>query len=169
MTRACDVCPLDPTDDGSDGDGICDDVDNCIGLENPDQVDTDGDALGDACDSCPLDPDNDADGDTICGDVDLCSGSAPDVLSNGLAPNHYAQLDTDTYLEKGTPGQGDPEDHGAECDATCTHDSDTVYSMSDTWGCTCLQIVEAQQLGEGFKKHGCSPGVMQTWVSAHAP
>ncbi|MDQ7007674.1 MAG: thrombospondin type 3 repeat-containing protein [Acidobacteriota bacterium] len=39
---------------------------------NADQADGDNDGLGDACDSCPADPDNDIDGDGVCGDVDNC-------------------------------------------------------------------------------------------------
>jgi hypothetical protein len=35
-------------------------------------MDDDGDGIGDACDACPNDPDNDADGDGVCGDVDNC-------------------------------------------------------------------------------------------------
>ncbi|MFQ5766479.1 MAG: thrombospondin type 3 repeat-containing protein [Acidobacteriota bacterium] len=38
------------TADDLDGDGIPDDQDNCPERENPDQRDTDGDGLGDACD-----------------------------------------------------------------------------------------------------------------------
>ncbi|MEE9131261.1 MAG: hypothetical protein V3T84_14670 [Phycisphaerales bacterium] len=41
-----------------DDDGVPDDLDNCLGLANPDQADGDGDAVGDACDLCPeTDPD----------------------------------------------------------------------------------------------------------------
>ena len=36
----------------TDGDGILDDIDNCIGVENIDQIDSDGDGYGDECDIC---------------------------------------------------------------------------------------------------------------------
>jgi hypothetical protein len=35
----------------TDGDGVCDDVDNCPDVANPDQSDADGDGIGDVCDS----------------------------------------------------------------------------------------------------------------------
>ncbi|TNF38591.1 MAG: hypothetical protein EP329_00140 [Deltaproteobacteria bacterium] len=41
-----------------DGDNACDDVDNCVGVQNIDQADTDADGAGDACDTC-----TDIDGD----------------------------------------------------------------------------------------------------------
>lgn len=40
----------------TDGDGICNDIDNCPNVVNPDQLDTDGDGIGDACDNCPKVP-----------------------------------------------------------------------------------------------------------------
>ncbi len=40
------ACPLDMD---VDGDGICDDIDNCLNEFNPDQEDTDGNGIGDAC------------------------------------------------------------------------------------------------------------------------
>jgi putative hemolysin len=52
----------------SDGDGVCDSVDNCPAVPNPDQKDTNGNGIGDACDSVPR---CDADGDTDIDQNDL--------------------------------------------------------------------------------------------------
>ncbi|MDH3890674.1 MAG: M14 family zinc carboxypeptidase [candidate division Zixibacteria bacterium] len=46
--------------------------DNCPSHYNPTQSDVDLDGLGDLCDDCPNDPDNDIDADTVCGDIDNC-------------------------------------------------------------------------------------------------
>lgn len=54
---------------------MCDD-DNCPATYNPDQSDRDADGIGDLCDDCPDDPDNDIDGDLVCGDIDNCPAVA---------------------------------------------------------------------------------------------
>jgi predicted CxxxxCH...CXXCH cytochrome family protein len=71
----CDPCPTD-IDNDSDGDGICNGAtflapktgihDNCPTVSNANQANIDGDGIGDACDVCPDDPNNDSDGDGIC-------------------------------------------------------------------------------------------------------
>ncbi len=63
----------DPCDcvDG-DGDGACDPYDNCVLVTNDDQLDADFDGIGDVCDPCLGDPDNDADGDGLCAPDDNC-------------------------------------------------------------------------------------------------
>jgi len=90
-----DTCPGDPLNSDSDGDGVCDQLDNCFGTPNPNQADSDADGIGNACDNCPLtfsfdqgdddgdgignvcdacpnDNPNSPDGDTICTSVDNC-------------------------------------------------------------------------------------------------
>ena len=90
----------------TDGDGVCNDADNCPGTSNANQADSDGDGAGDACDACPLDFFNDADADGVCGNVDNCPG-----VSNA----NQADADGDTI--------------GDACDQ-CT-DADQDFSCSD--------------------------------------
>ncbi|MDG0979988.1 MAG: thrombospondin type 3 repeat-containing protein, partial [Halieaceae bacterium] len=53
----------------TDGDGINDDVDNCPNIQNPDQIDTDNDGLGNPCD-------DDVDGDGVLNLQDNCPGAS---------------------------------------------------------------------------------------------
>ncbi len=51
---------LQPLGGDSDGDGVADDNDNCPDVQNPDQTDSDGNGIGDACDQQqPVDTDQD--------------------------------------------------------------------------------------------------------------
>jgi hypothetical protein len=72
----------------ADGDGVCDNIDNCPDTANADQADADSDGIGDACDTCANDANNDADGDGVCGDVDNCAATAnanqADADSDGI-------------------------------------------------------------------------------------
>jgi hypothetical protein len=63
-------CPEPPAD--NDHDGTPDVFDNCPAISNASQANVDGDALGDACDGCPLDAANDIDLDGSCANVDNC-------------------------------------------------------------------------------------------------
>ncbi|MBN1285424.1 MAG: DUF11 domain-containing protein [Anaerolineae bacterium] len=65
----------------TDADGVCDDADNCPNDYNPDQTDSDGNGIGDACDAAPC---SDVDQDGVCDDVDNCP--------NDYNPN---QMDSD--------------------------------------------------------------------------
>ncbi len=143
-----DVC------DCADGDldGVCDDFDSCVGLANPDQADADSDGLGDACDACANDPDDDDDDDGVCGDVDLCPGTAlpEQVPTVRLNTNRFADVDGDGVFDTTPPSGKGPR---------------RSYTLDDTGGCSCAQIIDELQLGEGHVKFGCSIGAMDQWVS----
>jgi cysteine-rich repeat protein len=46
------ACPADTGLPDTDGDTVCDELDNCVAIANATQADGDGDGLGDACDPC---------------------------------------------------------------------------------------------------------------------
>lgn len=135
-----------------DADDVCDDIDNCPGVPNNDQADADGDGAGDVCDICPQDPENDADGDGICGDVDACPGTVlPEgVPTNHLGVNRFADIDGDGDFETVEPNGVGPR---------------RSYTIEDTAGCSCEQIIDAQGLGQGHVKFGCSISAMDDWVA----
>jgi thrombospondin type 3 repeat protein len=94
----------------TDGDGVCDPVDNCVTTPNADQADSDGDGIGDACDPCPHDPLNDVDGDGVCGDVDNCpTVSNPDQAdTDGDGIGDACDVGVDTIC----PCDGPWKNHG---------------------------------------------------------
>ena len=79
-----DAFPTDPQESAdADQDNIGDNADNCPATANSDQADSDGDGIGDVCDT------NDQDADGYEDDVDNCP-----TVANGA--NEDDQLDTDS-------------------------------------------------------------------------
>ena len=103
-----------------DGDEIAVEVDNCAGLWNPEQEDTDGDGSGDACDG-------DADGDDIPDDLDCDAGNPaaglaalppPSHLEVGTRPDHlfnWAAADGDWMLYRGRREPEEPFGYNHVC------------------------------------------------------
>ncbi|WP_100642980.1 Ig-like domain-containing protein [Alteromonas facilis] len=93
----------------------------------------------------------DSDNDTIADSLDMCPAtSVPETApSKGLKPNHFALMDGDIWFD--TTGKVKES-----------------FSLVDTAGCSCEQIVEELGLGKGHLKHGCNTGIMNNWISAVA-
>lgn len=139
------------TDDDLDDDGILDVVDNCATVYNPDQADSDGDGFGDDCDVCPFDAEDDDDDDGVCGDEDACADTVlPDgVPTAHLGINRWADVDGDGEFDTVMPkGKGPVRS----------------YTIQDTAGCSCEQIIDELMLGEGHTKFGCSISAMDEWT-----
>lgn len=84
--------------DDADEDGISDHADNCPLIYNPDQVDTDGDGIGDACDpTFNISGDINGDGNVNLADLvialQICAG-----LEISPVPNLAADVDGDSHL-----------------------------------------------------------------------
>ena len=78
----------------TDGDGVDDSIDNCVSVSNADQVDTDSDGIGNACDA-------DDDGDNIIDSQDafpLNASYSKDNDDDGL-PDKYEQDNELNYLD----------------------------------------------------------------------
>ncbi len=140
-----------------DADGDADDQDNCRTTANPDQADGDGDGVGDACDNCPTTPNPlqlDEDHDGVADEcADRCLGTVipESVPTVSLQPNHWALTDADLTFDT-APGSGGGHS----------------FTVAQTAGCSCVQILDAMALGAGQRKFGCTTGTLEDWIAALA-
>lgn len=98
----------------------------------------------------------DEDGDGVADDDDLCPGT---VIPEGvptveLGVNRFALVDNDGIFDTVPPKGKGPQ---------------AFFTIVDTAGCSCEQIIVEQNLGEGHVKFGCSLGAMRNWVDLVSP
>jgi predicted extracellular nuclease len=122
---------------------------NQPGLYAPDEFrSSDHDAVAVA-----LYPDGDQDG--VWDGLDYCPDTVipESVPETRLNINRFALVDDDGVFDT-TPPEGEgPGDS---------------FDIFDTAGCSCEQIIEAQGLGQGHSKFGCSLSAMRDWVELMA-
>lgn len=99
----------------------------------------------------PVRPPADDDNDGILDDVDVCLDTViPEAVpSVRLGVNRFALVDGDGEFDTTSPKGKGPR---------------RSYTIEDTAGCSCEQIIEMGELGLGHTKFGCSISVMDDWV-----
>ena len=108
----------------SDGDGICDDEDNCALDVNPDQSDGDDDGYGDACDRCPGEDD---DAGFVFSGMFLCPGDCDNNEAPEASCDDHLEIPVDEACEWTADvdvlaaGSSDPNGTPFLCTATAEH------------------------------------------------
>ncbi|MBT4870114.1 MAG: hypothetical protein HON47_00900 [Candidatus Diapherotrites archaeon] len=123
----------------------CDGIDNDCDTEIDEEFDdSDNDGIADC-----VDPDNDNDG--VEDQEDMCPSSNADAVK--LKPNNYADIDGDGVFETIKKKEL----------------IESNYSLVDTYGCSCLQILEYKPgRNNGELKYGCTKGTLINWIEEKA-
>ena len=114
-----------------------------------------GDGIDQDCNGQDLACDVDDDNDGVNNIDDLCSGTTipeDDVPSVRLGVNRFAltvESDSFTFDTTAPKGKGPQK----------------FFTIDDTAGCSCEQIIEELDLGQGHTKFGCSISAMEDWVA----
>ena len=98
----------------------------------------------------------DEDDDGIPDDQDECPDTVipESVPTKSLRTNRFAIVDGDTSFDTKAPKGKGPR---------------KTFTIEDTAGCSCEQIIEELGLGKGHVKFGCSISTMEEWVDAVNP
>ncbi len=102
----------------NDLDGVIDCNDNCLGVENADQIDIDEDGVGSACEECDDDPDKTESGVCGCGTADY------DTDVDGVLDCDDGCPTDGSKTEPGVCGCGNVDDGDGDGHASCQGDCD---------------------------------------------
>jgi predicted extracellular nuclease len=100
----------------------------------------------------------DSDFDGVPNGIDRCPGTVipESVPTDRLGTNRWALVDEDRIFDTTLPnGNGTGLDRS--------------FTIEDTAGCSCEQIIDELHLGSGHTKFGCSTGVMESWIMKIQP
>lgn len=156
-----------------DRDGLCNDIDPCVGPEN---IDGDGDGVCDSLDQCDGDDaSGDADRDGVCDDIDRCDGddASGDADEDGLCDDsdpcfgigpEDADLDgvcDDEDLCEGDDAEGDGDEDGwcadLDCDDERSADSPAGVEVCDGRDNDCSSVADDGDLCPADQ--ACAEGV----------
>ncbi|XP_060555809.1 uncharacterized protein LOC132716530 [Ruditapes philippinarum] len=140
-----DNCPLVANagqENSGDSDTVGDACDNCVNVNNDNQLDTDQNGVGDACDTVGG-INKDEDGDSILDIVDNCpaypNADQSDIDSDGTGDLCDSDIDGDTVINGldncpyySNVGQDDIDGNGVGDDCETDADGDTVIDKNDT-------------------------------------
>jgi len=98
----------------------------------------------------------DEDADGVPNDDDFCPATTlpENVPTVSLRINHFADTNGDGVFDTTAPNGMGPG---------------KSFDFHDTAGCSCEQIIEAQGLGNGHTRFGCSIEAMENWISLVNP
>jgi len=93
----------------------------------------------------------DDDGDGVLNAADVCPNTLipESVPTQGLGVNRFALVDGDNTFDTTAPYGVGPQ---------------KSFTIQDTAGCSCEQIIAALGLGKGHTKFGCSISAMEKWI-----